>query len=268
MFPDLFHIGPFQIHSYGLMMTLAFVSAILISVYRAKKVGVDPSLIWDISLVIMISSLIGSRLTYVFTHIDEFRGNWFAIINPIQPDGRIGIAGMVLLGGVVLALISSAVYLKWKKLSFWVFADIIAPALALGIGIGRVGCLANGCCYGAPTNAWFGIVFPVDSVAGSYLPHTHLWPTQIFSIIWGVTLFGGLWFAERWKTFDGFTISLFMIFYSIFRILIDTIRVYDESDILIHTQNIRITFSQGVSGLMILVGIWFFVRLRKQNLNR
>ncbi|MBU0519851.1 prolipoprotein diacylglyceryl transferase [bacterium] len=263
MFPDLLHIGPFQIHAYGFMMTLAFIAAILISVYRAKKVGLDPGLIWDVSLVIMLSSLVGSRLTYVFTHIDEFRHNWFSIINPIQADGRIGIAGMVLLGGVVLASISTAVFVRRRKLSFWVFSDIIAPALALGIGIGRLGCLANGCCYGAPTDVWCGIVFPEDSVAGSYFPHTHLWPTQIFSVLWGLTLFAGLWFAERWKSFDGYTFSLFLIFYSIFRILIDTIRVYEESDILIHTDTIRITFSQGVSGILLLVGVYFFVRLRK-----
>ena len=81
-------------------------------------------------------------------------------------------------------------------------------------------------------------------------------------MIWGVVLFAGLWFAERWKTFDGYTFSLFLIFYSIFLVLIDTIRVYEPSDILIHTDTIRITFSQGVSGLMILVGIYFFVKLQ------
>jgi phosphatidylglycerol:prolipoprotein diacylglycerol transferase len=263
MFPELFKIGPFELHTYGFMMTLAFVAAILISVYRGKKAGIDPGIIWDLALIIMITSLVGARLTYVFTHISEFKGNWLSVVNPIQPSGKIGIAGMVLLGGVVSATAAAIWYLNKKHQPVWKFADVIAPGLALGIAIGRIGCFANGCCYGHPTDLWCGIVFPPDSVAGSYFPNTPVLPTQLFAVAWGIILFGGLWFIERWKKFDGYTFSLFLIAYSVFRILIDTVRVYEEGDILIHTENIRITFSQAISVLLIAAGVVLFVKRRK-----
>ena len=116
MLPELFKIGPFTLHTYGFMMMLAFATAIFLSVYRAKRVGISPNAICDLAIIVLFTSLIGSRLTYVFTHISEFKGNWFAIINPVQPDGKIGIAGMVLLGGVVVATAASIWYLRRKKL--------------------------------------------------------------------------------------------------------------------------------------------------------
>lgn len=265
MLPDLFHLGPFQLHTYGLMMTIAFAAAILISVHRGKKVGIDPGVMWDLSLIILFTSLAGARLTYVFTHIDEFKDNWFAVINPVQPDGRIGIAGMVLLGGVVAATIVSIWFLHRKKLAVWKFADVIAPALALGIGIGRIGCFANGCCYGIPTDSWLGIIFPKGSVAGSFYPHTPVLPTELFSSAWGLILFASLLFSERWKKFDGFTFALFLIGYAVFRIAIDTVRVYSEGDILIHTETVRITFSQAVSAGLIVFGIILFLTQRRKN---
>ncbi len=266
MLPDLFRFGPFQLHTYGLMITIAFAAAIFISIHRGKKVGIDPGRIWDLALIVLFTSLLGARLTYVFTHINEFKGNWLAIINPVQPDGRIGIAGMVLLGGVVAATIASIWYLKRKKQPVWQFADVIAPALALGIGIGRIGCFANGCCYGMPTDSWLGVVFPKGSVAGSYFPNTPVLPTQLFSFAWGVILFTILMLAEKkWKTFDGFTFALFLIGYSIFRIAIDTVRYYEEADILIHTETIRITFSQAVSAGLIVFGVILFLTQKRKS---
>jgi phosphatidylglycerol:prolipoprotein diacylglycerol transferase len=265
MLPDLFRFGPFQLHTYGLMITIAFAAAIFISIHRGKKVGIDPGRIWDLALIVLFTSLVGARLTYVFTHVEEFKGNWFAVINPIQPDGRIGIAGMVLLGGVVAATIASIWYLRRKKLPIWKFADVIAPSLALGIGIGRIGCFSNGCCFGMPTDSWLGVVFPKGSVAGSFFPNTPVLPTQLFSIAWGIILFASLWFAERWKKFDGFTFSLFLIGYSIFRIVVDTVRYYEEGDILIHTETLCITFSQAVSAGLIAFGVVLFLTQRRKN---
>ncbi len=266
MFPEIFHIGPITLHTYGFMMMAAFTTGILISIYRGKKVGIESGTIWDLSLVILFTSLVGSRLTYVFTHIDEFRGNWLSIINPIQPDGRIGIAGMVLLGGVVTATITSIWYLRKKKLDVWKLADVMVPALALAIGIGRLGCFANGCCYGGPTDSWLGIIFPPDSPAGSHFHHTPILPTQLFSFVFGVIFFMLLWTLDRIKKFDGFTFSMFLIGYSVFRIIIDTVRYYDEADILIHIEAVRITFSQAVSVGMILFGVILYFKLKSRTI--
>lgn len=245
-------------------MMLAFIIGIYVSLLRGKKAGIESNAIWDLTMLILLTSLAGARLFYVFTHLDEFRGNWFAIINPIQPSGRIGIAGMVLLGGVVTATVAAIIYLRRKRLSVWKFADVIAPALALGIGLGRIGCFSTGCCYGQPTESFFGVIFPPDSPAGSHFPHTPVLPTQLFSSAFGFALFALLLIVERWKKFDGFTFPLFLIGYSIFRIWIDTIRIYDEGDILIHTETVRITVSQAISAGLIVFGVALFLVLGKK----
>lgn len=255
MFPEIARFGPFALYTYGFMMMVAFAVGILISIHRGKMVGISSGAVWDLALLILFTSLAGARVLYVLTHLDEFRGHWFDVINPVQPGGKIGIAGMVLLGGVVAATVAAIIYLRKKKLGVWKFADVIAPSLALGIALGRIGCFTNGCCYGIPTHSLLGVVFPPTSPAGSQFPNTPVLPTQLISSAWGFILFGALLFAERWKKFDGFTFSLFLIGYSVFRIAIDTVRVYEPEEILVHTETLRITVSQAISAGMILVGV-------------
>lgn len=264
MFPELIKIGPFPVHTYGFMMMLAFAVGIFLTIYRGKKVGFDSGTIWDLALIILFSSLVGARALYVITHIDEFRGHWFDVINPIQPDGRIGIAGMVLLGGVVVGTIAVIIFLCKHKLNVWLFGDVIAPAIALGIGLGRIGCFATGCCYGHPTDSFLGIVFPHNSPAGSHFPDTPVLPTQLISFAWGVILCAGLLIVERWKKFDGFTFALCLVGYSVFRILIDTIRIYEPEEILVHTETLRITVSQSISVGLIVFGVGLFLTQRKK----
>ena len=264
MFPEIVRFGPIALYSYGFMMMLAFFLGILLAVKRARKVGIQPAVIWDLSLWILFSSLIGSRGLYVLTHISEFQGRWLDVINPFQSEGRIGIAGMVLLGGVVTAIVVSIYFVRQRKLRFWKIADIMAPSLALGIALGRIGCFANGCCYGHPTHSWLGVIFPPGSPAGYEFPNTPVLPTQLFETIWALLLCGSLLFAERWKKFDGFTFSLFLIGYAVFRIWVDTVRIYGPGEILFQWASGRVTISQGISVLMIIFGLSLFTHQRKK----
>ena len=179
-------------------------------------------------------------------------------------DGKVGIAGMVLLGGVVTATVAAIIYIRWKKLSLWKLADVIAPALALGIALGRIGCFANGCCYGQPTDAFCGVIFPDTSPAGSHFPDTPVLPTQLFSTTWNLILLAVMLFAERWKKFDGFPFALFLVGYSVFRIWVDTVRIYEPEEFIVHTETLRITVSQAISAGLIVFGVALFLVLRKK----
>lgn len=264
MFPEIVRFGPIAVYSYGFMMMLAFFLGILLAIRRARKVGLQPGVIWDLSIWILVSSLVGARTLYVLTHVGEFSGHWLDTINPIQAGGRVGIAGMVLLGGVVLAIIASIVFINRRKLVLWQMADIIAPSLALGIALGRIGCFANGCCYGHPTKSWLGLVFPPGSPAGYEFPSTPVLPTQLFESGWGFLLCAFLLISERWKKFDGFTFSLFLIGYAIFRIWVDTLRVYDPGEILFHIGSGRVTVSQGIAAILLAFGVALFIHQRRK----
>jgi len=123
---------------------LAFFLGILLAVKRAGKVGFSLRHL-DLSLWILFSSLIGSRGLYVLTHISEFQGaGWTSSILPERR--RIGIAGMVLLGGVSQRL-SFDLFCPPTQAAILENRRYYAPSLALGIALGRIGCFAT-CCYG------------------------------------------------------------------------------------------------------------------------
>ncbi len=257
MHPVLFRIGALEIRSYGLMLALSFIIGIYFSTRRAKSRGIDPNHIMDLSVILIISAIVGSRLLYVLFHLDEFRGHWMDTFNPFQSDGQIGIAGLTVLGGIILCFISSAIYLHVKKLPFFKFADVLMPAVGFGIFLTRIGCYLNGCCYGLPCEGHehLCVTFPMNSPAGAHFPNIPLVPAQLYSSLYGLIIFAALLIAERWKKFDGFLLALFLILYGMARFIIDIYRYYEDSMVILDVGQRGISLNQGISGLMVLVGI-------------
>jgi phosphatidylglycerol:prolipoprotein diacylglycerol transferase len=253
----LFRIGALEIRAYGLMLALSFIIGIYFSVKRAKSRDIDPNHIMDLSVILIISAIVGSRLLYVLFHLEEFRGHWLDTINPFQSDGQIGIAGLTVLGGVILCFVSSAIFLHMKKLPFYKFADVLMPAVGLGIFLTRIGCYLNGCCYGLPCEGHehFCVTFPLNSPAGAHFPGIPLVPAQLYSSIYGLIIFATLLVAERWKKFDGFLLALFLILYGISRFLVDVYRYYEDSMVILAVGERGISLNQGISGLMVFLGI-------------
>ena len=256
MHPVLADFGRFKLYSYGMMLFISFMVCIFVANKRGRKFGLPEGAVLDFSVAIIVSSLIGCRALYIFTHLEEFRGRWFDTINPIQSDGRIGIAGMVLLGGIVLAILTLMAMAWLRNINMLTILDIFAPPLALGIAIGRIGCLFNGCCFGFPTDMPWGIVFPPNCPAGSIYHGQHVHPTQIYELIYGVAIFVFLtWSEDRWGKFKGYSTSMFLILYGILRIMNESIRWYEESMKVFVWENGVITVSQVISFGTIIIGI-------------
>ncbi|HPG40364.1 MAG TPA: prolipoprotein diacylglyceryl transferase [bacterium] len=259
MHPVLVKLGAFEIRAYGVMLALSFLFGIFLAIRRAKKVGLDPNTIMDLSVILIISAIVGSRFLYVVYHPEEFRGHWIDAISPFQSDGTIGMGGLTLLGGVILCFISSIIFLRVKKLPFLKFADVVIPSVGLGIFLTRIGCFFNGCCFGLPCEAHgpghFCFIFPSNSAAGFTFPDTALIPTQLYSSLAGLIIFGILLYAERWKRFDGFLLYLFFILYGIKRFTIDLFRFYESGMIIFTVGEKGISLNQGISLVFIMLGI-------------
>jgi len=260
--PVLVKIGALEIRAYGLALALSFLIGIYISTYRAKKRGINPNDIMDLSVILIISAIIGSRLLYILFHLEEFRGHWLDTFNPFQSNGQIGIAGLTVLGGVILCIISSIIYMRIKKLPFYRFADVIVPAVGFGIFLTRIGCFLNGCCFGIPCEAEHSlcVTFPYNSAAGSQFPGVPLVPAQLYSSLYGLIIFITLLLAERWKKFDGFLLALFFILYGIARFIIDFYRYYEDSMVLFAVGEKGISLNQGISALFVVVGIALLIK--------
>jgi len=159
MHPILVHLGKLQIRSYGFMLALSFLLGIWLASKRARRAGVDPQKILDLSVIIILAAVVGSRLLYVMFHLDQYS-------NPLDMFA-LWQGGATFYGGFILAVIASYWWVQKHKIPFLQMADIMAPSIALGLIFTRIGCFLSGCCYGKPTTHSWGVVFPPDSPAGA-----------------------------------------------------------------------------------------------------
>ncbi len=228
MHPILFNIGPIPIHSYGVMLAIAFLSALYISSKRAEKVNISKDLIMDLAFWIILSAILGARLYYVILHPEEFKGHWLDTINPFGKE-QFGIGGLVMLGGMYGVIITSFIFLKIKKAPFLKIADIISPTIGLGIFVTRIGCFLNGCCYGKCTTLPIGVSFKFDSPAGHFMQQMSchsLHPSQLYLSSGGLIIFSLLLLLDRFKKFEGQTFFSLIALYSILRFVVDYTRFY------------------------------------------
>ncbi len=262
MYPVLFKIGKFELHVYGLLLMVSFLLGVYFSMNRAKKEGVDPNKIIDLTIVIMISSLIGARLLYVIFHYYEFENSIIDIINPFQSDGSIGINGMSILGGIIGASAASYIYLKKQKLPIMKIFNFMVPYVALGIGITRIGCFFQGCCFGRECSSAIGVIFPPNSPAGHVFPGTPIYPSQLFASAGGFLIFGILLFSRKYESFKDKTFYIFLVLLGISRFTVDTFR-YFESSIIVYQNGFSLSSNQIISLLMIVTGLFFILFVEK-----
>ncbi|RLB96186.1 MAG: prolipoprotein diacylglyceryl transferase [Deltaproteobacteria bacterium] len=215
MHPILFHIGPFALHSYGVFVAMAFLSAMGLALREAGRVGEDPEKILDLFFYVLVAAIAGSRILYVVVNWPTFEQDPVEIV-------RIWHGGLVFYGGFIGAFIAAWWYIRSKKLSFLKTADILAPSIAFGQFVGRIGCFCAGCCYGKPSNLPWAVVFTdPESLAPRGIP---LHPTQLYSSLNGLLIFALLVGLRRIKSFDGQLFWSYVLLYAVTRSIIEIFR--------------------------------------------
>jgi phosphatidylglycerol:prolipoprotein diacylglycerol transferase len=215
--PILFHLGPFPVHAYGAMIALAFLSGLWTATLRARHENISGETIGDVTLWIMIGTILGARAVYVATYWqDEFAGQ------PLSEIFAIWHGGLVFYGGLIGAIVAGAIYLRWKKLPMWKIADVLAPSIALGSVFGRIGCLLNGCCYGRACELPWAITFPADNPL--HPPTTPVHPTEIYDALLNLGLYFFLAWLFRRKKFDGQIFATYLICYAVTRSFVEYFR--------------------------------------------
>jgi phosphatidylglycerol:prolipoprotein diacylglycerol transferase len=168
MLPALCDEQGLPIHGYGVMMLLAVVAATGLAVWRAKRLGLHPDLIYSLALWMIIPGIIAARTFYVVEYwstqywpVYQMQGGWAlfgAVINITQ-------GGLVVYGGFVAGMAGLVAFAYRNQLAPLALADLLAPSMLLGLAIGRIGCLMNGCCYGGECHLPWAITFPAHSYA-------------------------------------------------------------------------------------------------------
>ena len=254
MHPILLKIGSITLYTYGLFVALGFMTAIWFASRRAKARGaaIQHDEITDLFLVILLSSLVGARLLYVIQNFSLFSDH------PLDMF-KIWNGGLVFYGGFILALVAAMVYVKYKKFDLWPTADLLAPAIALGHAVGRLGCLFAGCCYGKTCDLPWAITFSdPDSLALLGIP---LHPTQLYAVFSNLIIFGLLLAMDKKSAFAGRLFWLYILFYGIFRSLIEFFRGDERGEFVLHV----ISPSQTIGCAMSLVAVGMLLWLSRRS---
>src|SRR5215469_3179389 len=174
MFPRLFTIGSFTLPSYGVLVAIAFLAALWMSSRFAKQRGLNTEKVVNLGVYCALAGMLGAKLLMIAldpdlrTHISEV----FSLAT-LQSAG-------IFFGGFVLALVFAYVYMRRQNLPVLATSDVFAPGLALGHGIGRLGCFAAGCCWGKPTHLPWAVTFRNPNATTGVPLGIPLHPTQLY----------------------------------------------------------------------------------------
>lgn len=221
MFPQLFHVGRFFLPTYGVLVSIGVLVGLWISVRNSQRQGIDPEKAWNLGILVVLCGILGAKILYILVDLSYYRAHPREIFSFSTMQ-----AGGVFSGGLLAALLAAAWYIRRSQMPALATCDAFAPGLALGHAIGRVGCFAAGCCWGKPTNHFWGITF--KNPVANYLVGTPLGvplePTQLFESAVELANFFLLMWLFRRKKFDGQVIGAYLFLYGIARYFLEFLR--------------------------------------------
>lgn len=216
MHPILFKIGNLEVPAYGVTLIAVIFLCLYLLKREARRMNMDPALMSDLAFIGIIGGIIGAKLLLILVELPRF------IENPGDLTGVLRSAG-VIYGGQIVGILSVVGFAIRRKQSPWEVLDLMIPFLALGIGLGRLGCLFAGCCYGIPYEGFLALHFP-DHPYCEAPAEVGLFPTQFLSLMLGVGLFFLLraWLHRR--KFAGQIVLGFVMLYGLTRGLVEFLR--------------------------------------------
>jgi len=253
MHPDLFSIGPITIHTYGVMVAIGFLLGVALALKQARKEGIPPERISDLSFYLLLAAIIGSRIFYILLNPEPYIKNPVAIL-------KIWEGGLVFYGGLIFAVITGVIYIKRHNLSLWQIADIFAPSIAIGHAIGRLGCFFAGCCHGRPADLPWAVTFTDPHSLAPLGIALH--PTQLYEAVGEFINFLILLFLRKRQTFRGEVFWSYVVLYSILRFFVEFFRGDSARGML--TQELSV--AQAISVVMFFIAIGFMTFLRRKRL--
>ena len=272
MYPILFRLpewvpfmGGAPITSFGVMMLLAFLAAGYVTRAEMNRIGEDPEKAWDLVFMAVVGGILGAKTYYILL-------NWHRLM--VDPIGLIfARGGLVWYGGFTLATIFVVWEIRRQKLPLPQMADVVAPALAIAYGIGRIGCFLVGDDWGRPTDSWVGIRFPhgtppttVEAIQRDFHitvdPHlvekygnvVPVHPTQLYEVGLSTLIFFVLWRLRRHDHRKGWLFMLWLVLAGLERFAVEFLRAKDDRFIGL------LTLAQVISLAAVGVGIVGMVR--------
>lgn len=210
---DLFTIGPFTAHGYGLMIAIGAIAAYMVTEWRAKRKGMQYELIFSLFLWCFIGGILGAKLLFLITQLKSIIEDPKLIFDVFY--------GFVVYGGIIGGILAGYLFVRRHKLNFLEYFDLVMPQIALAQGFGRIGCLLAGCCYGLETDSPFHLVFHESKFAPN---NVALLPTQPISSVLNFIHFAVLLLISKRAKASGQVAGFYLIFYSAGRFILEFYR--------------------------------------------
>lgn len=214
-----FHLGPFAIRWYGILITIAVIATLIVAIIEAKRRGEAREHVLNTALLVIPLGIIGARLYHVIDQWDFYRQN---------PSLIFGGAGLGIFGAIIGGAIGLLIYTKWKRLSTLRWMDIVAPGLILAQAIGRWGNFFNQELYGYPTDLpWAIYIDPTHRLPG-YEAFGYFHPLFLYESLWN---FLGFWLLMllgrklKHRLLDGDIFFLYVIYYGLGRSYLEGLKI-------------------------------------------
>ncbi len=219
---ELFSIGGFHLHSYGLMLCISFLLSVLIMNRWLKRNFIDAYAVFDMVVAALVGGIMGARIFYILGNLDEFKGRWLDILKFWNVEG------LVFYGGLLLGAVMVIAVIRWKGIPLALVADGAALCIALGIAVTRIGCFLNGCCFGKPSGMPWAVTFPLRTQMEMGMPANPLHPTQLYESLLDLALFILLLVLAPRLKYRGQLFLVFLAGYGIIRFFLEFFRYHQS----------------------------------------
>lgn len=230
---------------YGIIITLGIVMAALYVLYRARQEKVAADDILDLGVYVVLFSVIGARLFYVLTSLDEFDSflDVFKIWN----------GGLAIYGAIIAGALTIFLYCRIKKRNFYQFLDMVAPAVMLGQTIGRWGNFMNGEAHGSVTELFCRMGLRYSEYGQAIYYH----PTFLYESIWNMTGFILINLLYKRKRYNGQVVLIYLTWYGFGRMFIEQLRT-DSLYLFAEVWFLKISSLIGLFSFLIFGGILLY----------
>jgi len=244
MHPELFHIGSVTIYTYAFLIALGTLVASLYTKWSVKKELGITELSNNFFYLVFIAGFVGGKLFFYLERPSYFLANPELMLHNFS-------GGFVFYGSFITIIPFVIWYLKKYKIPVFPMLDILAITTLIVHSIGRLGCFFGGCCYGKPTSAITGIIFPRTN-------GVHVHPTQLYEITALLTIMAILLYIKKRQQFKGQLFLLYIIFYAIARSVLELFRG-DKRGFVIDG---ILSHSQFIGIILILITLFIYQKIK------
>lgn len=252
--PIIFEVGPIAVRWYGLLIASAVLIGVTLSQYLAKRRGINPELLADLAIWLVIGAIPCARLYYVLFEWQEYAS---------RPEDIIAIwkGGIAIHGAIIGGTIATLIFARIKNISFWQLTDLVAPSLILGQAIGRWGNFFNSEAFGKPTDLPWKLYIPPRYRPVELINFEYFHPTFLYESLWNIGVFIILIYLFFWglkKSHHlrvGTLAAMYLIGYSLGRVWIEWLRT---DSLMLGPLKIAQVISLGAIALGMLILAWLY----------